>query len=334
MLKCSGNPALAGRRGIAILGVSFCLLTAYYLLPTSSVMAADISYQGQLEGIASGAHTIVFSLYTAETGGKPIWQETHRNVLIKDGVFNVPIKGITATVRNQSHLYLEVKIENGILPRHRIYLPSQGHGGGKVVLGEKDWLQGNLEPSGTATSADVVEDRTFYSGGSWTQKTGTRTDTLAGGQLIKTGQTTSYATGDDGDLEMGLTFSYTSDANTTTDNNTGLMWAKDGNGAGCNNGNQSVWANAVSWANGLDFAGHSDWRLPNVRELQSIADYGTAGPAIDATYFPNTQSGYYWSSTTYHTDILAAWGVEFNAGRVNGFGKTAYYYVRAVRGSH
>ena len=154
--------------------------------------------------------------------------------------------------------------------------------------------------------------------------------------LPKTGQTTIYQAGDDGTYKQGYPktgarFTDNGDG-TITDNATGLMWAKDGNGAGCNSGAKIAWSAAITWAEGLTFATHDDWRLPNVKELQSIVDYGTSTPAINTTYFPNTQFNYYWSSTTFTTLSFIAWYVDFLGGYVNGTSKPTTIYVRAVRG--
>ena len=97
----------------------------------------------------------------------------------------------------------------------------------------------------------------------------------SGDFLPKTGQTTSYAIGDDGDLEKGVAwpsprFADNGDG-TVTDNLTGLMWDQTGDRFG-----MRTWAQALSDVNGLSFAGHSDWRLPNVNELRSLANYGQA----------------------------------------------------------
>jgi len=181
--------------------------------------------------------------------------------------------------------------------------------------------------------------------------TGTYTGGGGSTGLPKTGQETQYTAGDDADYadpteeDIGYTrgegswagwnadggrFTDNGDG-TITDNATGLMWAKDGDGAGCNSGATIAWAAAITWAEGLTFAGYSDWRLPNVKELMSIVDYGTAGPSVDTTYFPNTKSNKYWSSTTYAGLTLFAWYVDFNSGLVLFDLKTNTSYVRAVR---
>jgi len=150
-----------------------------------------------------------------------------------------------------------------------------------------------------------------------------------------TGQTTSYRTADDGDHETGSVLSYTDNGDgTVTDDNTGLMWAKDGNGAGCNNGSTASWNSVIDYCDGLTFATYSDWRLPNVKELVSIVKYDASGgyPYIDQTYFPNTQSSNYWSSTTLPIYTDDAMYVDFYNGDVYGTDKYEDSCVRCVRG--
>lgn len=118
---------------------------------------------------------------------------------------------------------------------------------------------------------------------------------------------------------------------TVTDNETRLMWVKDGSSAGCNNGDTLTWEQAKLFCKKLEFAGHKNWRLPNVNELQSIVDYGRYNPVINPV-FTNTKSSYYWSATTYVNSAAPAWGVDFSDGLVYYGSKAYYYYVRPVRG--
>jgi len=93
---------------------------------------------------------------------------------------------------------------------------------------------------------------------------------------------------------------------TITDDATGLMWMQDDNGTGV------LWKDALSYAENLTYAGHSDWRLPDVKELQSIVDYTrspatTSSAAIDPIFncTQMTNEGgvadypWYWSNTTF-----------------------------------
>lgn len=83
------------------------------------------------------------------------------------------------------------------------------------------------------------------------------------------------------------------------------------------------------------FAGHDDWRLPTITELQSIVDLSATGcglgsPCIDPVFGP-TQSSIYWSSSTYQNLPTNAWYVFFSDGFTFTNTKTTSLYVRAVR---
>jgi len=264
-----------------------------------------------------------------------------------------------------------------------------------------------------------------------------KTDAL----LLKTGQTTSYHAGDDGDLELGIAHDYTvlttgryaGSINVTInsktyafpnacvqDNRTGLMWARtipqsdigpaengrlfweqytlDGETCTCNATNKTITADAgtpfdtgalcvgriftitgsgagnngtytvasitssvitveeslndeasvsldfatvgdliwdlVDQANANELAGYSDWRVPNVVELESILDYEQFVPATDTTVFPSTPSSIFWSSTTYRGSSGKAFGVAFSDGTVAEFHNVKVddkYFSRLVR---
>ena len=102
---------------------------------------------------------------------------------------------------------------------------------------------------------------------------------------------------------------------TVTDKATGLMWMKIDSGklqAGKNKDGKLNWQEALDWAENLEYAGYSDWRLPNVKELQSIVDYTrspatTNSAAIDPVFETTSfivEGGrkdypFYWSGTTH-----------------------------------
>lgn len=110
---------------------------------------------------------------------------------------------------------------------------------------------------------------------------------------------------------------------TISDLATGLMWAKDDNAQGIE------WVEALPYAEGATLAGYSDWRLPNVKELQSIVDYSRApsssgveaaiDPIFNCTPFVNEAGdddyGYYWTGTsacfTRGRPFYFAWYVAF-----------------------
>jgi hypothetical protein len=123
---------------------------------------------------------------------------------------------------------------------------------------------------------------------------------------------------------------------TVTDTCTGLIWQKDtadvnGDGQVPDNGSDTLtWCNALAYCENLSFARHDDWRLPNVRELQSIVDYGRVGPAIDPVF--GALSSGYWSSTSVPGNPDFAWFAGFFFGFVdNVVGEAGRNYVRAVR---
>jgi hypothetical protein len=79
---------------------------------------------------------------------------------------------------------------------------------------------------------------------------------------------------------------------------------------------QVPWEIALQYCEGLSLAGHDDWRLPNVRELQSIVDYGLSSPAIQPLFRVSTSM--YWSSSPAAGEPGAAWGVELKNGSSGG----------------
>jgi hypothetical protein len=168
----------------------------------------------------------------------------------------------------------------------------------------------------------------------------------------KTGQTLCYnaageeigcgSTGQDGDELKGVAWPGTrftdntgTEAGTVTDNLTGLMWSKDASPeAGGSGVEQVVWTTALSYCYNLTLGGYSDWRLPNVKELQSLIDFGVINPALPSEYpFTEVKSSNYWSSTTLMTNKDYAWGVDLNNGVVHGsVAKSGACYVWPVRG--
>lgn len=116
---------------------------------------------------------------------------------------------------------------------------------------------------------------------------------------------------------------------TVTDRKTGLMWL-DGEGECC-----SSWTGSLSYCEGLTLAGHTDWRLPNIKELESIADDSRYDPAIDTTFFNSTLSGGYWSSTVRSSNTHFGWKVNFKDGLINHYSAEEEPNVaRCVRGGN
>ena len=111
---------------------------------------------------------------------------------------------------------------------------------------------------------------------------------------------------------------------TVTDTKAGLMWQKD------TAPNSYTWREAKTYCKKLKLAGHKDWRLPNIQELQSIVDYSKHNPACNSIF--GVVSSYHWSSTTHAYNTHNTWSVHFYHGLVNYNLKSYNYYVRAVRG--
>jgi hypothetical protein len=180
-------------------------------------------------------------------------------------------------------------------------------------------------------------------------------------KVLATGQTTCWnqagtvvipcaGTGLDGDFRAGVALSYTDNGDgTITDNNTGLMWEKKSNdGSIHDKGTEYTWSEAftvfIAALNAAGFAGYTDWRLPNVRELQTIANYEYAAPSVSPTFNTGcvasctvltcscTGPASYWSSTTSAHNRAAWWYVGFFIGGAGVDGPSQKDRVRAVRG--
>ena len=131
-----------------------------------------------------------------------------------------------------------------------------------------------------------------------------------------------------------------------TDNLTGLIWTKKVN----ESFDVKRWEDALGFCNDLADGSHNlsdesapgDWRLPNIKELQSLVDYHYFYPALpntegtgqwsDGDPFLNVRSASYWSSTTRTSDTSSSWFVSFPNGYVYYGRKSVLKYVWCVRG--
>ena len=113
---------------------------------------------------------------------------------------------------------------------------------------------------------------------------------------------------------------------TITDNYTGLVWQK------IQPANTLTWEEALAYAADLSLAGESDWRLPNVKELQSLSDEKLSKPSLNKTFFTGISSGNFWSATTLAQQPARAWDINVDYGIVSYNDKTVRENVLCVRG--
>ncbi len=88
----------------------------------------------------------------------------------------------------------------------------------------------------------------------------------------------------------------------------------------------------VAAVRAMRLCGYDDWRLPTVKELEGLVDFGRVGPSIATAYFPNTAPRDYWSGTVHSGLSHYAWAVSFNHGYAYGYTRSHPLYVRLVRG--
>ena len=147
--------------------------------------------------------------------------------------------------------------------------------------------------------------------------------------LPDTGQTKTYGEcfGQDGHYSTGCPSEgrYIDNGDrTVTDTCTGLMWQQ---------GTPEFslpWCDALVYCQDLQLAGHTDWRMPNVRELQSIVNYGRFDPASHPVF--GAVPSLYWSSTSLDSRTDVQWSVDFLGGGIaNDIGIDVDIFVRAVR---
>lgn len=119
---------------------------------------------------------------------------------------------------------------------------------------------------------------------------------------------------------------FTDNGNSTvTDADTKLTWQQT-------EGGTKTWESALTYCEGLTLGGSTDWRLPNLKELQTIVKYDQENPNINTTFFPSAVSLDYWSSTIYAANTIAASCITFTNGRITYSLKTNSFNVRCVRG--
>jgi hypothetical protein len=213
--------------------------------------------------------------------------------------------------------------------------------------------EGDVASIGALIEAGVADLTTLAAGGVLPP----RDAGVGPDQLPASGQSVSHRARDDGAVRAGASLSYVDNGDgTITDVNTGLTWEKlSDDGTIHDRDNVYSWNDAfdvkIAALNSTSFAGYSDWRLPNVKELQSIIAYSMESaigrPSVDPIFDEACRAGcsvsacsctandvpaFFWTSTTFAPDPSQAWVVYFNAGDVYEQLKFAPKFVRAVRG--
>jgi len=151
-------------------------------------------------------------------------------------------------------------------------------------------------------------------------------------ETISAGGTKSYHVRAVRDIVIPTTLAnhYTDNSDgTITDNLTQLVWQK------VPNANPLTWEQAITYAEGLTLAGASDWRLPNIKELQSLNDESVTNPSVNSNYFSAIGVKNYWSSTTLlpnPNNLTSAWYWNTQFGITTYDTKTNTNYVICVRG--
>ncbi|MBU1694749.1 MAG: DUF1566 domain-containing protein [Verrucomicrobia bacterium] len=210
-----------------------------------------------------------------------------------------------------------------------------------ILLMPAHVLAGSMDPTNPpGPTMHSMEDlyQLIVSGSVVITNTITETNTVWMGStnapVPKTGQITSYHSGDDGFYQAGFEwpsprFVIQANSNLVLDNLTGLTWARNANLID----NTRQWVEAIDYCNELDYGDNTDWRLPNRLELLSLIDHEEYGPGLPSEHpFANVMWSNYWSSSTYCNATGFAWWVSMNDGWVVPDHKYDSYYVWPVRG--
>jgi len=113
----------------------------------------------------------------------------------------------------------------------------------------------------------------------------------------------------------------------------GCMYGQTGDSCGSGSATMMLWQDALASCEGLSWAGHTDWRLPNANELTSLVDDHTSSPASDTTAFPGLIAAETLTSTSESAPGYSsqAFDLNFVAGSLLSRAKTDNTFFRCVR---
>lgn len=298
-------------------------LIALCLVPPAA--RAEVSqyslYQGRLtddSGVPqTGLVDLELRLYDAAAAGTLLYSEQHLNVALDpEGVFGVllgngssPTGTYDATLLSAAPRYLEVEVDEVVL------LPRQLIGSVPTAM-----VAETLAPPASRfeACADGLTVADHQTGLLWEKKTGTW---MVGEHVICSAVPCSDPHGVNNVYEWSTTGTLP-DGNVFTDFLTALNDPFFGTAA------------ASTDVTGC-FAGHCDWRLPSIVELQTILDCSGVDlglPCIDGV-FGATAASNYWSGSSSASNPSNAWRAGFLDGNLisTGNSKTNINFVRAVR---
>jgi quinol monooxygenase YgiN len=150
-------------------------------------------------------------------------------------------------------------------------------------------------------------------------------------------------TGQDGEMQAGIPLPTSSQRfddrknGTVRDQLTGLVWLKNADAFSF-----KTWSHALECCRTLEQGKYGladgsvagDWRLPNIREIESLVDYGRAGPCLpDDHPFDNVRPSSYWTSTTVAAGPTEAMFIILGVGPSIFENKEHWFYVWPVRNS-
>lgn len=293
-------------------------------------------------------------------------------LLISAPVFSASLDSPADVTNAASAMYtiedLYNRLDNGTTGTPRTTTFTEPTSGPSIGAGDHDLndVMGKapvVDDTNGASASDVLTGKKFWGlkSGAWGLQTGTHS-TLYPAVVPKTGQNTCYTVGglaetppsctlpgQDGEFLKGIAhasprFTVPGDG-TIIDNSTGLIWLTN---AGCG-GATRTWSQALNDITSLNTTGtmnaggcgdtsnsgtfQTDWRLPNVRELQSLTDFQNGNPSLPTGHpFSNVVSERYWSSTSHVGVSTQAWTVDMEYGNTWAEIKTTQHRVWPVRG--